>query len=264
VWDYVDNFFFAFNITFVHINLNHQDDSLVLATNNFKTPMFPNLKFEIEVRHRPSIPNNIKNWQVFKDDEDIQRFLKTIEEFSNISIDQDNEDDDVEVHTANVLQDIIVGKKIIELKKNHMPRGLVPLEILFDHNDFSRKVVIQTEETDVVDCDISSDSNPKMVKISRKIPEKLRDTYVNLMKQYLDVFSWSYEDLKVFDIEIMQHKIPLKPGTKPFKQKSRQFNSLLFPIIEKDLKRLLDSKIIVPLRYSEWVDNLVPVRKKSG
>jgi hypothetical protein len=30
------------------------------------------------------------------------------------------------------------------------------------------------------------------------------------------------------------------------------------------LKRLLDAKIIVPLRYSEWVDNLIPVRKKSG
>jgi hypothetical protein len=30
------------------------------------------------------------------------------------------------------------------------------------------------------------------------------------------------------------------------------------------LKRLLEAKIIVPLRYSEWVANLVPVRKKNG
>jgi hypothetical protein len=30
------------------------------------------------------------------------------------------------------------------------------------------------------------------------------------------------------------------------------------------LKRLLNAKIIVPLRYSEWVENLVPVRKKNG
>jgi hypothetical protein len=87
VWDYVDNLFLAFNITFVHRNLNQQDDSLALAASNFKTLMFPNLKFEVEVRHRPSIPDNIKNWWVFKDDEEIQRFLKTIEEFSNISID---------------------------------------------------------------------------------------------------------------------------------------------------------------------------------
>ena len=37
----------------------------------------------------------------------------------------------------------------------------------------------------------------------------------------------------------------------------------MFPIIEKELKKLLDAKIIVPLRYSSWVANLVPIRKKN-
>jgi len=35
-------------------------------------------------------------------------------------------------------------------------------------------------------------------------------------------------------------------------------------LIEKEIKKLLATKIIVPLRYSKWVDNLVVVRKKSG
>jgi hypothetical protein len=76
---------------------------------------------------------------------------------------------------------------------------LVPLERLFDHNDVSRKVVIQTEETDVVDCDINTDSNPKLVKISRKLSQKHKEAYDELMKQYSNIFSWSYEYLKVFD-----------------------------------------------------------------
>jgi hypothetical protein len=145
---------------------------LALAASNFKTPMFPNLKFEVEVRHKPSIPDSIKHWQVFKDNEEIQRFLKTIEEFSNISIDQDDENGEVEIHATDVLQDTIVGHKIIELKTNHLPKGLVPLERLFNHNDVSRKVVIQTEEMDVVDYDISPDENPRLVKISRKLSQK--------------------------------------------------------------------------------------------
>jgi hypothetical protein len=106
--------------------------------------MFPNLMFEVEVRHKPSIPNNIKHWQVFKDDEEIQRFLKTVEEFSNVSIDRDDENGEAEIHVVEVFQDIFVGHKIIELKTNHLPKGLVPLERLFDHNDVSRKVVIKT------------------------------------------------------------------------------------------------------------------------
>jgi hypothetical protein len=62
----------------------------------------------------------------------------------------------------------------------------------------------------------------------------------------------------------MEHKIPLKPGIKPFKQKLRKINPILLPVIEKEVKKLMDAKIIVPLRYSEWVANLVPVRKKNG
>ena len=36
------------------------------------------------------------------------------------------------------------------------------------------------------------------------------------------------------------------------------------PIIEKEIKNLFDAKIIVTLRFSKWVANLVPVRKKNG
>jgi hypothetical protein len=38
----------------------------------------------------------------------------------------------------------------------------------------------------------------------------------------------------------------------------------LLPTIEKEVRKLLDAQIIIPLRYFEWVSNLVPVRKKNG
>ena len=84
------------------------------------------------------------------------------------------------------------------------------------------------------------------------------------MKKYTDVFAWSYEDLKEYDKSIIQHTIPIKPGEKPFKQKLRRINPKLLPIIEKEIKKLFDAKIIVTLRFSKWVANLVPVRKKNG
>jgi hypothetical protein len=39
---------------------------------------------------------------------------------------------------------------------------------------------------------------------------------------------------------------------------------MLLPDMEREVKKLLDAKIIVPLRYSDWVANLVPIRKKNG
>ena len=73
------------------------------------------------------------------------------------------------------------------------------------------------------------------------------------------MFAWSYQDLKTFDISIMQHKIPLKGDAKPHKQKLRKINPLLLPSIEKEIKKLLKAKIIVPLRYSKWVE-AIPMR----
>ena len=56
----------------------------------------------------------------------------------------------------------------------------------------------------------------------------------------------------------------MKEYVKPLKQKLREINPLLLPAIKKEIKKLLQAKIIVPLRYSEWVANLVHVRKKNG
>ena len=78
------------------------------------------------------------------------------------------------------------------------------------------------------------------------------------------MFAWSYSDLKTYDKKVMQHKIPLKPDTKPVRQKLRHLNPTLFPIIEKEIKKLWEAKIILPLRFFNWVANIVPVHKKKG
>ena len=95
--------------------------------------------------------------------------------------------------------------------------------------------------------------------MSKKLPAVEKDGYVKLMKKYTDVFVWSYEDLKEYDTSIIQHTIPIKPGEKPFKKKLWRINPKLVPIIEKEVKRLFNANIIVTLRFSKWVANLVPV-----
>ena len=38
----------------------------------------------------------------------------------------------------------------------------------------------------------------------------------------------------------------------------------LEPLVQSEVKNLLDAKIIFKVRHSEWVSNLVPLRKNSG
>jgi hypothetical protein len=150
------------------------------------------------------------------------------------------------------------------LKKNQIPKGLIPLERLFDQNDIPLKSTLQPQPEEVEDCDIGTKEKPKLVKISNYLPLVMKSKYVELLKKYKDVFAWYYEKLKTYDTTAIEHKIPLKPGIKPFRKNLRQINPILLPIIEREVKNLLDEKIIVPLRYSQWVANLVLVRKKNS
>ena len=68
---------------------------------------------------------------------------------------------------------------------------------------------------------------------------------------------------KTYDTNIIQYRIPLEKDTIPFKQKLRPISPLILPVIEKEIHKLLKAKIIIPLRYSKWIANLVVVRKKN-
>jgi ribonuclease HI len=89
VWDLFDSFFLAFNISFVPRGDNTMAESLAISTSNFRVPLPPKLKYDVEVKYRPSIPNNVKNWKVFEDDLETKMFLETVDEFSSLHIDQD-------------------------------------------------------------------------------------------------------------------------------------------------------------------------------
>jgi hypothetical protein len=146
------------------------------------------LTYEIEVKHIPSIPNNIKHLQVFSDDQELKIFLETIDEFSTISTDQENENDEIKMKSNIPFQNKVEGNKIMDLKTNHIPKGLVPLEKLFDSNYVLEKYSIQSQEHDVFNCNIGIVVDPKIIKLSKALSEKKKRKYVKLMRCLLIFF----------------------------------------------------------------------------
>ena len=92
------------------------------------------------------------------------------------------------------------------MKRNVLPRGLVPLEDLFDSNDVAKKPKIEAHGQDVEDCNIGTEEKPRMVKLSKSLPPGKKLKYIELFKEYLDVFAWGYEYLKAYDTNIIQHQ----------------------------------------------------------
>jgi hypothetical protein len=43
---------------------------------------------------------------------------------------------------------------------------------------------------------LASENEPKFVKLSRSLTKEQRAEYAGLLREFADVFSWTYEDLK--------------------------------------------------------------------
>ena len=126
---------------------------------------------------------------------------------------------------------MIGGKDIIRIKSNFIPKGIIPLEKLFDQNDVAKKPKVQPHDYDIQYQNIGMEDFPKIIKLSKKLSIETKKKYIELMKKYFDVFSWRYEYLKECDTSIMQHIILVKLGEKTFRKKLRRINPMLLPLI---------------------------------
>jgi hypothetical protein len=90
VWKVRDSFS-IFDISYIPRDMNHLADSLAVSANLFIPPMPPRLNYEIQVKYRSSLPDNIKYWKVFEDDDELNRFLQVVDEFSDMHVDQQNQ-----------------------------------------------------------------------------------------------------------------------------------------------------------------------------
>jgi hypothetical protein len=91
------------------------------------------------------------------------------DEFANLNIDdecccEENEDATV-LNNDDLFQNQIVGRDIVHLKNNIIPKGLVPLETFFDNNDVAINPKITANDEDVGDCNIGTQEDPKIIKL---------------------------------------------------------------------------------------------------
>jgi hypothetical protein len=180
VWDLVDSFFSAFNISFIPREENVMGAYLAISESNFRVPLLPKLMYDFEIRYRPSVPNNIKYWKVFEDDLEFRKFLEFVDEFSALHIDQDHYPEG-DPHT-DVFLNKIANQHIVQLPRNRIPKGLVPLERLFDGNDVAVNFKGPTEDFHVAERNIVTENDPKFVKFSSILSKEQMTEYTELLK----------------------------------------------------------------------------------
>jgi hypothetical protein len=86
---------------------------------------------------------------------------------------------------------------------------------------------------------------------------------IDFLKANLDVFAWKPSSMKGISREVDEHKLNIKPGSKPVKQRLCLFNDEKCMAIAEEIKKLLCSGFIREVFYPEWLANPVLVKKKN-
>jgi len=65
------------------------------------------------------------------------------------------------------------------------------------------------------------------------------------------------------DRQIVEHRLPIKPGFRPYQQSPRNVKDAVLPDVKAKITHLIEAKFIRQCKYAEWISNIVPVYKKN-
>jgi hypothetical protein len=72
---------------------------------------------------------------------------------------------------------------------------------------------------------------------------------MKLLKENKDCFAWDYSEMPGLDHSIVEHRLPIKPGFKLYKQPPRKiYKDEVLADVKKEVERLIDANFIRPCR----------------
>ena len=122
----------------------------------------------------------------------------------------------------------------------------------------------QAAEEVLTKVNLGTPEEPKETRIGSFFTGKEQEALVNLLKEYVDVFAWSYQDMPGLDPSIVEHRIPLDPELKPLKQKLRRIKPEWSLQVKEEVEKMLRVGFIRVIEYPTWLSNIVTVTKTNG
>ena len=113
---------------------------------------------------------------------------------------------------------------------------MVRLDFFYDLHDKFRKLVnckMNSSSLTHEMINLGTKDNPQYINLGMRCSNQERSAFIKLFREFKDVFAWTYDDLKTFDPNIIQHIIPMKPHTQPFQQNLRKMHPNMEPTVKK-------------------------------
>ncbi|RDX73875.1 hypothetical protein CR513_46446, partial [Mucuna pruriens] len=104
----------------------------------------------------------------------------------------------------------------------------------------------------------------KRIRIGKLTPLDLKQRLIELLREYEDIFAWSYRDMPGLDTTIVEHKLPLIPNAILVQKQLRRMKPEVALKIKEEVEKQWKVGFLAVAEYPQWVANIVPVPKKDG
>nr|ABA96681.1 retrotransposon protein, putative, unclassified [Oryza sativa Japonica Group] len=94
-----------------------------------------------------------------------------------------------------------------------------------------------------------------------EVPE---DALVSFLRANADVFAWRPADMPGVPREVIEHRLAVRPGARPVRQKVRRQAPERQAFIREEVTRLLEAGFIREVIHPEWLANPVVIPKANG
>jgi hypothetical protein len=108
------------------------------------------------------------------------------------------------------------------------------------------------------------DMPDRAVTIGAHLNPEEEEKLIQFLNKNKDVFAWSTNDLQGVDRDIIKHTLETDERVMPKKQKLRKMFEEKVKVVEAEVQRLQEVKVITEVKYLVWLANTVPVKKKNG
>jgi hypothetical protein len=155
--------------------------------------------------------------------------------FRSAVIDEGTHDEDL--HNFMVISDPRSPETTSDLV-NSILKSVVRLEKFYDLHEKLKKLInckMNSSSLTHEKVNLGTKDNPQCINLGTGCSKQENSAFIKLFKEFKDVFAWTYDDLKTFEPNIIQHTIPMKPQTQPFQQKLRNMHPKLEPMVKKEL-----------------------------
>ncbi|XP_070039298.1 uncharacterized protein [Nicotiana tomentosiformis] len=114
------------------------------------------------------------------------------------------------------------------------------------------------------EVNLGTDEEPRPTYLSALLAIDEESTNIELLKEFKNVFAWSYKEMLGLDPKVAVHHLAVKNGVRPVKQAQRRFRPDLVSLIKSEVNKLIEAGFICEVKYPTWVSSIVTVRKKNG